>query len=715
MIRRVKLVNFLSHRSTEIGFDEGLTVFIGRNGSGKSSVIDAVTYALYGRHQRGKNAHIVRDGSSGGSVELELELGGSVFHVIRRFDGKGNLLAAAVRRDGALVVTGEKRDDERVSEAVSRLLGMSYERMTSSVLIQQGEVDAILRADPKELKQLFDDLLGLSALERAYEGMRDAIHGFRERVRIRTGYYPEEAQRIEQELGELRRKVEEAEARMRELGEQLELKRREHEELRRRMERLEELERMHADLRGLLERLRERVRAEARGREERLQRLEEAIRTLRRRSEVEERVRRLDELRGELTALRERERALRRQLDEVEGELGRMQAPGFPARSLGELTGEARRRAERLRDDSIELGRALASGTDDPGLRRAVEEDLEGVVGLVQEVYGSAMATRYAELVGKREELTSELNSVRGRLKEVEREMLEASRLGDLDVNRLHQLILASEREVMEAGGEAGVARLRQELERISGIREALEAARVIELDPLLVTSAEEALGDEEGRQLASQLRVGISRLREEGYSPEAAAELSDLRVRSEILSRQIGYAESELQTLRRTSEEASGRIQELERVLGVLRRAAEFHGLMERVREELYHRDGRVLGSLRTWIYARVSERARDYLDLFDSPIDDVRIEEERSGRAGRVSFRCYYRGREVSWERLSGGEKVVLALALRLAIGDVLGAQRLRFFVLDEPTVHLDSEKRRRLREVLMRLGRRMPQVIV
>jgi len=52
VIERVKLVNFLSHENTEIVLEGGLTVFIGRNGAGKSSVIDAVTYALYGRPPR---------------------------------------------------------------------------------------------------------------------------------------------------------------------------------------------------------------------------------------------------------------------------------------------------------------------------------------------------------------------------------------------------------------------------------------------------------------------------------------------------------------------------------------------------------------------------------------------------------------------------------------------------------------------------------------
>ena len=42
------------------------------------------------------------------------------------------------------------------------------------------------------------------------------------------------------------------------------------------------------------------------------------------------------------------------------------------------------------------------------------------------------------------------------------------------------------------------------------------------------------------------------------------------------------------------------------------------------------------------------------------------------------------------------------------RLAIGDVLGAQRFGFFILDEPTVHLDSENTRRLVEVLTNSSR-------
>jgi exonuclease SbcC len=44
MITSVELGNFLSHKKSEINFDNGVTVFIGENGSGKSSVIDGITF-----------------------------------------------------------------------------------------------------------------------------------------------------------------------------------------------------------------------------------------------------------------------------------------------------------------------------------------------------------------------------------------------------------------------------------------------------------------------------------------------------------------------------------------------------------------------------------------------------------------------------------------------------------------------------------------------
>lgn len=52
---------------------------------------------------------------------------------------------------------------------------------------------------------------------------------------------------------------------------------------------------------------------------------------------------------------------------------------------------------------------------------------------------------------------------------------------------------------------------------------------------------------------------------------------------------------------------------------------------------------------------------------------------------------------------DSLSGGEKVAVALALRLGIAHMMGAGRLDFVILDEPTTHLDEERRRALVRII------------
>ncbi|HXT84383.1 MAG TPA: AAA family ATPase, partial [Verrucomicrobiae bacterium] len=55
MIKKLILNNFLSHKDTQIEFQPGITVFVGHNGSGKSSIIDSITFAFFNEHTRKSN------------------------------------------------------------------------------------------------------------------------------------------------------------------------------------------------------------------------------------------------------------------------------------------------------------------------------------------------------------------------------------------------------------------------------------------------------------------------------------------------------------------------------------------------------------------------------------------------------------------------------------------------------------------------------------
>ncbi|MGC9117127.1 MAG: AAA family ATPase, partial [Conexivisphaera sp.] len=102
MIREVALRNFLSHADTRIELEEGVNVFVGPNGAGKSSVIDAITFALFGEHSRGRSANLVRKGATYSEVRVTFTAVGGSYLAVRRLDSAGRLTQAILERlDGS--------------------------------------------------------------------------------------------------------------------------------------------------------------------------------------------------------------------------------------------------------------------------------------------------------------------------------------------------------------------------------------------------------------------------------------------------------------------------------------------------------------------------------------------------------------------------------------------------------------------------------------
>src|SRR5574340_1135976 len=74
MLQSVEIENFLSHVKTKLEFGNGVTVFVGPNGAGKSSVIDAITFALFGEHLRKSTKGLLRRGSSQAYSKVEFTI-----------------------------------------------------------------------------------------------------------------------------------------------------------------------------------------------------------------------------------------------------------------------------------------------------------------------------------------------------------------------------------------------------------------------------------------------------------------------------------------------------------------------------------------------------------------------------------------------------------------------------------------------------------------
>ncbi len=142
MITSVELSNFLSHSDTKLEFDNGVTVFVGHNGAGKSSIIDAITFALFGQHTRKSNKGLIKHGESQGFAKIIFSINGKRYKAERRIDVKGGLAAQfseMIEGQWMPLAVGERKQfSESMTHEVEKRIGLDFEKLKIASIVQQG-------------------------------------------------------------------------------------------------------------------------------------------------------------------------------------------------------------------------------------------------------------------------------------------------------------------------------------------------------------------------------------------------------------------------------------------------------------------------------------------------------------------------------------------------------------------------------------------------
>jgi exonuclease SbcC len=179
---RLNLNNFLSYKEMSEPLDLSnvhLACLSGPNGHGKSSLLDAVTWALWGKARGCEGGQdqerLIRDGAEAMSVEFVFELEGQTFRVTRTrwLNGKGDIGFNVQAADGSWTdLAGEGKQDTQ--RRIIERLRMDYETFVTSAFILQGRADTFTRLDPRERKDVLGKILGLEIYERLCERAREA-------------------------------------------------------------------------------------------------------------------------------------------------------------------------------------------------------------------------------------------------------------------------------------------------------------------------------------------------------------------------------------------------------------------------------------------------------------------------------------------------------------------------------------------------------------
>jgi len=209
IIRSVFMKNFRSHAETTVRFGSGINVILGENGSGKTSILEAISFGLF-KDYTGSMESLVRNGHREMVVEVTFTSHGNAYKVVRRRT-KSTTDARLFLLDG-----GEKeirRGDTGVDEEIAAILGIDRYLFSNAIYVRQGEIENLLTETAHKKKQLVAKLLGIDSLERVWESMRHVIETYRERKAVIEGRIMR-ADELEKEEEGLSSEISEVEERM---------------------------------------------------------------------------------------------------------------------------------------------------------------------------------------------------------------------------------------------------------------------------------------------------------------------------------------------------------------------------------------------------------------------------------------------------------------------------------------------------------------------
>lgn len=168
---KINFIELQGHGSyknyTKVTFPLGITGIVGvyddnplkSNGSGKTTLVMAIIYALFGEGEFSKIDELVNDSLKNKEmfVKINFDLNGNNYLIERGRNGSSSYLDF-FEND---VKKGETSKIDDVQKEIINILGMDYDMFTSSVFFEQDEIDKFINVTPEKRRQYLNKVLGL--------------------------------------------------------------------------------------------------------------------------------------------------------------------------------------------------------------------------------------------------------------------------------------------------------------------------------------------------------------------------------------------------------------------------------------------------------------------------------------------------------------------------------------------------------------------------
>ncbi len=707
MINKVRLENWKSHRETELEFSEGVNALIGTMGSGKSSVLEAVVFGLFGTtpslnsRDIQLNDLIRRNPSEAeeASVEIEFSIDGEDYSVKRELKRDKGTERSELRKNREVVEAPSTRE---VTEQVERILSLDFKSFARAIYSEQNNLDLFLKMRPGNRKERVDELLKIDRFENARKTVVKVENSLKKELErkqeelgeLEEEFDSEELEELEEDIEKRREDLEDTDEDIEELNKEIE----ERQELK---EELEEKKKFYRKLEKRITKLetrKESLEEEFGKVEERLEKYEKPEEKL---EEHLEEKKELEEKEKEISGLEKDLKYLKKEKKKLEEDIEKLEEKAENFKEIGEIEEEIER-LEKIVEKIKQKGNA--KHTERTNLEESLEE-LQNSDGECPTCGKELSEEHRGEVVGEREEEIKKLKEQENRLRKKFEEKNE--RKEKLESRRDELLEYRSAEEKLELKQE----KLEEKVEEIKETEERLREMRQ-DFSEDRINKLEEDIADLKKVEKRDELEERLENVEEK--LEEVEAELEELEFDEdelEELKKETSRLKEERSVKTKELESEKELIQEKEKRLEQMQKQDERKKNLEDDIERLDHaldfsheyREGLVKTqvSLREMFVKRLNTKMEDIWNQL-YPYDDyysIRLNAEKDYLLELLDSENQWVSAEAE---VSGGERHLAALVMRLSLTFTLSPE-LEVLMLDEPTHNMDSSAVEELAETL------------
>lgn len=711
MLNSIELRNWKTHKLTKLSFSRGTNILLGQMGAGKSTIMDAISFALFGtypalQHRRTSVASIIANRPErmrSASVRLGFDIGGEDYEVERSLELKGPG-KATLSRNGSYL----QSQPERVNEEIERILKLDYDLFSRAVYSEQNRLTYFLELRPAERKKQIDELLGLDKFATAQENTTALVNRIKDMVsESEKTAATFDVEKLKEQHKSLEKELEKAREDKEELKEKLEKAEKERGSVEKELKKTKELYERKVSLAKEIEGLRSRLEIVSKE-------IVKYEKTTRAKAIIEKELR---EAKSSLVDLKEEEEdaearseASRKRLSETEATAKRLAKDAEEKERLFKELAKADRESaekellwltEALKKANTELESRIASKKESekwlaelakhigkcPICERELTEEMKKRIvdersRTIRELdsgiakWSNGVKELETRLDSKRKEFNSILiiiDKLSG-LKEIEERFSAAN----ADLEKATSTDKTSKKEAKAA--QEAVSKAREMMKDIE--LEAQQAGKREELEELSETSKKELAAKEKEAKEISADKSGVEAL--QSNFTKLSSESSEFGARLSAAAASETDKAKQAEEKKREIDAVAEIYGEISRRKVIIDNLAKFRNALAETQAELRNT---LVGSINEIMHEVWPELYpyQDYQSIrLDADVDDYLLKVKTAAPDGGA------------WENVesiaSGGERTIACLAMRVALALVL-APNLKWLILDEPTHNLDQ----------------------